>query len=228
MTAIRTFPSPEAAARALADAVAQDLREALAHKGNAVLAVSGGRSPVPFFQALSHEDLDWANVAATLADERVVPTSHPDSNTRLVREHLLQHRAAAAQWLPLIEDGASVPPPDEAVRLALAHYRRADVLVLGMGSDGHTASLFPAAPQLSDGLSPDCPQPLLHVSPPDAPHERVSLTLAQIARVPQAYLAIAGEDKRRVLDAALAAPSAKYPVGAVLAAARHVMVYYSP
>ncbi|MGF6147103.1 6-phosphogluconolactonase [Kingella potus] len=226
MTAFHNFPTPEAAARALADTVARDLRTVLAQKGDAVLAVSGGRSPVLFFQALSQEDLDWAQVSVTLADERIVPTNHPDSNTRLVRGHLLQHRAAAAQWLPLVEDGGSVPPPEEAVRIALARYRPADVLVLGMGNDGHTASLFPDAPQLSDGLSPDYPQPLLHVSPPAAPHERISLTLAAAARVPHVYLAVGGEEKRRILEQALAAP-AQYPVGRMIAAAQRAAVYCS-
>ena len=221
-----TFPTAEAAARALSKAVAQDLRAALAAKGNAVLAVSGGRSPVAFFRALSQEDLDWKNVAATLADERLVPTAHADSNTRLVRENLLQNRAAEAQWIALVADGDTVPPPAEAVAAALRLYRRADVLVLGMGADGHTASLFPDAPQLSDGLSPDYPQPLLHVSPPAAPHERISLALAEIARVPCVYLAIAGADKLAVYRRAEAEASAALPVGLAAAAAPSFAVYY--
>ena len=98
--------SPAQSAQVLADAVAQNLRDTLATQPRATLAVSGGKSPIAFFQALSQQDLDWARVNITLVDERIVPTAHVDSNTGLVRQHLLQNRAAAAQWLPLIDDAA--------------------------------------------------------------------------------------------------------------------------
>jgi len=88
--------SPAASAQVLADAVAQNLRDTLATQPYATLAVSGGKSPIAFFQALSQQDLDWARVNITLVDERIVPTHHADSNTGLVRQHLLQNRAAAA------------------------------------------------------------------------------------------------------------------------------------
>ena len=94
-------------AQALAEAVAQNLRDTLATQERATLAVSGGKSPIAFFQALSQQDLDWARVNITLVDERIVPTRHADSNTGLLRQHLLQHRAAAARWLPMIDDAAS-------------------------------------------------------------------------------------------------------------------------
>ena len=157
-----SFPSAQQATRALAEAVAQDLRQTIEQRGEAVLAVSGGRSPVAFFHALSQSDLDWGKVGVTLVDERVVPTEHADSNTALVRQNLLQNRAAAARWIPLIEDDAADLQPERTVRAASAHYRRPDVLVLGMGADGHTASLFPQSPQLAAAMSPDCAQPLMY------------------------------------------------------------------
>ncbi|SUA21840.1 6-phosphogluconolactonase [Neisseria gonorrhoeae] len=97
------------AAQSLADAVADALQGALDEKGGAVLAVSGGRSPIAFFNALSQKDLDWKNVGITLADERIVPTNHADSNTGLVREYLLKNKAAAAVWIPMVEDGKLKP-----------------------------------------------------------------------------------------------------------------------
>ena len=211
--------SPAASAQILADAVAQNLRDTLATQPRATLAVSGGKSPIAFFQALSQQDLDWARVNITLVDERIVPTHHADSNTGLVRQHLLQHRAAAAQWLPMIDDAASegsLKTPADAVAFALRHYVQPDVLVLGMGGDGHTASIFPQAPQFADTVRPDYPQPLLHTSPITAPHERISMTLAAIVATPHVYLAIAGADKRRVYEAAAQAQTAQYPISYVL------------
>ena len=113
-----------AAAQAQAEAVAEALQQALAAKGRAVLAVSGGKSPIAFFEALSQIDLDWANVGITLVDERIVPTTHADSNTGLVRQFLLKNQAAAASWIPMIAEGA-----DEA---ALADA----TTLLGLGREG--------------------------------------------------------------------------------------------
>ena len=126
------------AAQALADAVAAALQAALNEKGHAVLAVSGGRSPIAFFEALSKKDLNWQNVGITLVDERIVPTTHADSNTGLVREYLLKNNAAVATWIPVVEDGKSETElqPEVVVAYALKHYKQPDVLVLGMGSDG--------------------------------------------------------------------------------------------
>jgi 6-phosphogluconolactonase len=114
-----------------------------------VLAVSGGKSPVPFFHALRSQPLDWSRVMITLVDERFVPADHPDSNAALVREHLLQDAAAAARFLPLVGDAR-----DDVAELAAANaaYQHPTVAVLGMGEDGHTASLFPGATALADGL----------------------------------------------------------------------------
>ena len=211
--------SPAASAQILADAVAQNLRDTLATQPRATLAVSGRKSPIAFFQALNQQDLDWARVNITLVDERIVPTHHADSNTGLVRQHLLQNRAAAAQWLPMIDDAASegsLKNTADAVAFALRHYTQPDVLVLGMGGDGHTASIFPQAPQFADAVRADYPQPLLHTSPITAPHERISMTLAAIVATPHVYLAIAGADKRRVYEAAAQAQTAQYPISYVL------------
>ena len=220
------FDTPIECATALAKAVAQDLRATLAKQPRATLAVSGGRSPVSFFQILSRADLDWGSVDIILADERIVPTNHADSNTALVQQNLLQNRAAAARWIPLVEDDAADLQPERTVRAASAHYRRPDVLVLGMGADGHTASLFPQSPQLAAAMSPDCAQPLMYTEPVTAPHGRISLTAAEIARVPHLYLAIGGAEKKAVYERAIGEPET-YPVGKVLQMAGECGVYYA-
>ena len=216
------------AAQALADAVAVALQAALNEKGHAVLAVSGGRSPIAFFEALSKKDLNWQNVGITLEDERIVPTTHADSNTGLVREYLLKNNAAVATWIPVVEDGKSETElqPEVVVAYALKHYKQPDVLVLGMGADGHTASLFPQSPQLAAAMSPDCAQPLMYTEPVTAPHGRISLTAAEIARVPHLYLAIGGAEKKAVYERAIGEPET-YPVGKVLQMAGECGVYYA-
>ena len=218
-------------AQALAQAVAQNLRDTLATQERATLAVSGGKSPIAFFQALSRQDLDWARVNITLVDERIVPTAHVDSNTGLVRQHLLQNRAAAAQWLPLVADNAdegSLKNHEQALAFALSQFKQPDVLVLGMGGDGHTASLFPQAPQLAQALAADNPQPLAITSPQTAPHERITLTLAAIERTPHCYLALGGGDKLRVLQQAEQGVDPELPVSFVLHSAKadcHVITH---
>ena len=213
-------PSAEAAAALLAEHVARGLRGALDRQERATLADSGGKSPVAFFHALNQNDsVDWPRVNITLADERLVPTGHDDSNTRLVRAHLLQNQAAAARWLPLVDDAASEGSLKDragAVDFALRRFVRPDVLVLGMGADGHTASLFPQSPQLADGIRADYPQPLLYTDPVTAPHGRISLTLAAIERVPAVYLAIAGAEKLAVYRRAERQAGAALPVSLVL------------
>ncbi|WP_373742149.1 6-phosphogluconolactonase [Neisseria sp.] len=211
------FENNAAAAQGLADAVAAALQTALDKKGSAVLAVSGGRSPIAFFEALSKKDLDWQNTGITLVDERIVPTTHDDSNTKLVREYLLQNKAAAAKWIPVVEDGQTEAglQPEAVVQTALQHYVQPDALVLGMGGDGHTASLFPQAPQLQQGLT-DTETPLLHTTPVTAPHERVSMTLDAVAKTPAVFLAIGGAEKKAVFDQAVQRPSETHPVSFVL------------
>lgn len=206
-------------AEQLAQAVAQNLRDTLAKQERATLAVSGGKSPIAFFQALSQLDLDWARVNITLVDERLVPTNHADSNTGLVREYLLQNQAKAARWLPVVSDDAdsgSLKNTDEAVAFALKNYVQPDVLILGMGGDGHTASIFPQAPQFANAVRADYPQPLLHTTPVTAPHERISMTLSAIEATQNVYLSIAGAEKLAIYRQAEQHVTQQFPISYVL------------
>ena len=223
-----TFPSPSTQAAALAEAVANCLRDCLHTQGHAVLAVSGGRSPIAFFEALSQAKLDWPNVTITLVDERLVPPQHADSNAVLVHRHLLQHTATAASFLPLVDEQTDVSDPAAALAEAETAFPTPDIAVLGMGADGHTASLFPQAPQLAAAVSPECRSKLVHTSPITAAHERIGMSLNALAAVPQLLLSIQGADKRAVLEQAAAMPLSERPISLLLHRANvHCQVYYA-
>jgi len=180
---------------ALARDITARLRAGLDAAGSCTLAVSGGRSPIPLFQRLAMADLDWRRIRLRLVDERYVPPGHPDSNEGLVRRHLLTGKAATADFRGLYRAEASI---EQAVAAANREARPVDLAVLGMGDDGHTASLFPGAPQLDAALAPGAAH-YLHVTPPRAPHERITMSLASLRACGHLILYISGQDKRDVL-----------------------------
>ncbi|AOJ30818.1 6-phosphogluconolactonase [Burkholderia metallica] len=201
MIEIHAFDTQEAQSEALARAVGDALRAALAGPARPTLAVSGGTSPRPFLQTLSHAALDWAGVDVTLVDDRWVPEDDAASNAQLVRDTLLQHAAAPARFLPLVDTRASLDAHVAALN-ANADYRVPTVAVLGMGEDGHTASIFADAPEWDHAITTS--ERFVAVHPGAAPHARVSYSLDALKRVERLFLLIAGPSKRAVLDAAAA------------------------
>ncbi|MBN3841373.1 6-phosphogluconolactonase [Burkholderia sp. Ac-20349] len=201
MIEIHAFDTQEAQSEALARAVGDALRAALAGPARPMLAVSGGTSPRPFLQTLSHAALDWAGVDVTLVDDRWVPEDDAASNAHLVRDTLLQHAAAPARFLPLVDTRAALDAHVAALN-ANADYRVPTVAVLGMGEDGHTASIFADAPEWEHAIT--TPERFVAVHPGAAPHARVSFSLDALKRVDRLFLLIAGNAKRAVLDAAAA------------------------
>ncbi|MCP8466565.1 6-phosphogluconolactonase [Pseudomonas sp. ZM23] len=200
----KTWNSPAEQAKGLADAVADALREALIERGRALLVVSGGRSPAAFLEALSGALLDWSNVAVSLADERWVPESHPDSNAGLLRRHLFKGAAAKARFIGLYQPAASLEEAaDKADQFLGELALPIDVLVLGMGDDGHTASLFPSSPGLVEALDPSSPRRCLPMWAPAVPHQRLTLTRAVLQNARVQLLAIQGEAKLATLSQAL-------------------------
>jgi 6-phosphogluconolactonase len=212
-----THADAQALAEALAGQVAEALRTAVDERGRALLVVSGGRSPVAFFECLARQTLPWARVQVSLADERWVPPTHADSNEALVRRHLLQGPAAQATMLGLYRPAESL---EEAARLAeqaLAGLPPIDVLVLGMGDDGHTASLFPASANLPVALDPACPLRVLAMQAPSEPRQRLTLTLPPLAGARLALLALQGATKLATLNQALRpGPATEMPIRALL------------
>lgn len=201
--AIHKFDSNAGLATQLAIRVASDLRQAIGNRGSATLAVSGGSTPRLFFEALSEQPLAWNKVSITQVDERWVDESHVDSNARLICQYLLKNEAARANFLSMKTPGSSPFSAITAVREKLDIFSgEIDVIVLGMGEDGHTASFFPGAKTLHEALNPSSIELCVPVSPPYAPHERMTFALPSLLRARQCYLHIVGQDKYRVLEEA--------------------------
>ncbi|MCU1717215.1 6-phosphogluconolactonase [Pseudomonas sp. 5P_3.1_Bac2] len=193
-------------AKQLAASVAEVLQQAIAERGTASLVVSGGRTPLNFFKQLAQHELNWAQVVVSLADERWVPVGHADSNEGLVRRHLLQGPAAKARFIGLYHSAATVDECALAADQALAQLPQPiDALVLGMGEDGHTASLFPASPNLAEALLPDAQRRCLALRAPTVPHQRLSLTLAVLGKARSTFLLLQGSSKLSTLREAVAA-----------------------
>ena len=199
------YRNEEQWAWAIAVVVAGALRRALEVKDRARLLVSGGSTPAPAFRALSNAPLAWDRVDVGLVDERWLLPDDKDSNARLARTHLLRDHAAAARLEALTRPGQGI---EEAVAVAnLAARRPPDVVLLGMGDDGHTASLFPHMRDLEVHLA--SPDPYVAVDASGCPGagpwaRRISLTPAGLAPAPTRLLLIRGERKRAVFDDALA------------------------
>jgi 6-phosphogluconolactonase len=212
------FPDSMALAHALAGELKVDLEEAIGVRGSGSLVVSGGRTPAKLFSVLRTEKLDWAKVWVTLADERWVDVTVPESNEKFVREALLTDRAAAAHFVGL-KNPAGTPEggADWAGRALTRVPRPFDVVVLGMGDDGHTASLFPGSLALSKALDSTVAPGCIAVNALAAPHARVSLNLAALLDARRIVLHIEGESKWQVYQRALAPGSAaELPVRAIL------------
>ena len=223
------FTDSDALAGALAARTAGLLAHALALRGTALLAVSGGTTPGRFFAALSQTDIAWNKVTVTLVDERFVPPSSPRANAVLVREKLVQNRAAAARFVPLLRPGETLDraaaDSDRTVRELPLPF---DVLMLGMGSDGHTASLFPDAAELERLLDPGAQRIVMPVHAASAGEPRLTLTLAGIVQARFVGLHIEGVEKRRVFEDALG-NGERPPIRAVLDALPDpVEVFWAP
>ncbi|TLF51814.1 6-phosphogluconolactonase [Halomonas urmiana] len=216
----------EALSRQLAEAVAEALRADLAESERALLVVSGGSTPVPFFEALASMALPWSRIEVTLADERWVEASADDSNARLVRDHLLQGAAAEARFVPLISAAAT---PEEGAaevgeRIAALAWP-ASAVILGMGGDGHTASLFPDSRELELALSTAAP--VVAVRTPSQPQPRITLSADRLHQAHRHFLHMVGEEKRSVLARALGGDDTrKLPIRAFLACP--LGIYWAP
>ena len=210
----QAYPSRDALMAGLAATIAAELRAALTH-GPATLSVPGGTTPGPVFDALSATDLDWSRVAVLLNDERWVGSDSPRSNTRLLRERLLINQAAAATLIPLY---AEAPQPEDKLAelsLAIAPHLPISVLLLGMGADMHTASLFPGADKLAQALAPDAPI-LLALRAQAAGEPRITLSARVLNAAQHIHILITGPDKRDALNRALTLTPTEAPVRVVL------------
>jgi 6-phosphogluconolactonase len=191
------------------------VQHAIEERDHAYLVVSGGRTPQALFEYLSTTELAWHKVTITLADDRWLSTAEKDSNERLVKSVLLQNKAAAANFISLVTDDKKAEDGEQAVCLRFADIPTFDVVILGMGEDGHTASLFPCSAELAKGFTTE--QAALAVNPTSAPYQRMSLSQSRLLNSRHVFLHLVGPGKLKVLNQAMAADNAQQmPIRAFL------------
>ncbi|MEG3136034.1 6-phosphogluconolactonase [Rouxiella sp. T17] len=197
------FPGAAALNQNLAGKMADALRQGIAERGQATLIVSGGRTPLELFRQLSRQELDWQRVTITLADERWVNRDHGSSNEKMVRNSLLQGEVAKATFIALKNEAETATEGQARTEEALAALPLpADVTVMGMGDDGHIASLFPGSATLPQALDLQTTRRCVAITPITAPLERMTLTLPVILDSRRIYLLLAGESKREAYERA--------------------------
>ena len=230
-TTLHTFDTGAALAEGLADAVSAALAAGIAARGTASIAVSGGSTPKAFFQTLAKKDIAWDKVTVTLVDERFVPPESDRSNHALVAANLLQGQAARAHFLPLYHAAASA---EDAAVLASNETAKIgapfDVVVLGMGTDGHTASFFPGGTQLSRAIDAATPRGVITMEAEGAGEPRLTFTFSSLNDARLLVLHIEGEGKKVVLAKAEGqGDEAEMPIRAMLRrAASPLQIYWAP
>lgn len=211
----RDYPDRDMLALSLADRIASQLAQHLRSNERATLCVPGGTSPAPVFETLSGADLDWGRVTVVLGDERWVDGDHKRSNTRLLRRHLLKDKAAAADYIDLYTGDASPDLATDALAARLAPHLPLTVVLLGMGNDMHTASLFPGADHLEAAMAPDA-APVMAIRAEGAEEPRITLTRPVLADALNIHVLIMGPEKREALDRAQKLDPIKAPIRAFL------------
>jgi 6-phosphogluconolactonase len=214
----------------LAADIVDCLAAAIEARGAATMAVSGGSTPQGLFTVLSEQDLDWSKVTITLVDDRWVPPAHVDSNELLVNTFLRVGRAAASTFVSLHSAHGDPHDAQPEIEERLQVFGTIDVMMLGMGGDGHFASLFPDSDVLEAGLDLAGTQACIAVYPPVAPHARMSMTLPRIFDSRFLILHITGDDKLAVLERARRdGDPLALPIAAVLGATDPgARVYWAP
>ena len=223
------YASKDALAVELAQGIGASLTEAIGARGRALLALSGGSTPKRMFEALAAVELDWSKVTVVPVDERWVSEDHERSNAKLIRDHLLKDRARAAGFVSI---HAPTEAPETGMEEVAARLRALplpfDVLTLGMGTDGHTASFFPGGDNLARATMRDTPELVVPMRAPGADEPRVTLTLPLILDARRIVLHIEGAEKRAVFEVAQAGGDVdEMPVRAVLGAA-HLETVWAP
>lgn len=223
----KSFADPAQLDEAMAAHIAGLLTQDIAQRGSASLAVSGGSTPKGLFRALSQCELDWAKVCITLVDERWVDCDSPDSNEQLVRDNLIQNKAAQAQLL-----GLKTAHETAGQGLIEARQRVSDIgkpfsaVILGMGGDGHTASWFPQAVNLQELLDPGGTLEVDITHPVTAPHQRITLTFPTVLNSREIIVHITSRKKRAVLESA---GQNRFPIAAILEqSATPVTIWWAP
>lgn len=204
LSGLHYFDSREEANEALSQKIAENLRASLTEYGKASLWCSGGSTPMPMYRELSNAELDWSKVLVSLVDERYVPPTDEASNERLIKENLLANNAESCQFIPFFQITSSPEESQQQLEKTLREHIHGalDVVVLGMGNDGHTASLFPCAKETEQAVSAENDQFTCVTYPRMAPHPRLTLTLNRLLASRNIYLLLFGEEKLQTLKKA--------------------------
>ncbi len=227
---LHTFEANTALVETLAQKIALNLQDAIAARGHATLIVSGGSTPKPLFKELRKIKLPWEKVTVGLCDERWVDPAHQDSNEQFVKTFLLQDEAAKATFSGMYIGGVEAKEAEALCSAKVtAELSPFDVLILGMGSDAHTASLFPENPKLEKGFDLDTQELCIAIDPHNAPHMRMSLTRRAILDATNLYLHFEGKEKLEVYEKAMAGEDMySMPIRSILKQKKKdVEVYYA-
>lgn len=201
------FPSMPALANALAQLAASTLRHTFLHKGSASLIVPGGQTPRYFLPQLGQQDLPWQHIFITLSDERWVNANHSDSNERLIHEHFLRYTRTLPHFIRIKTTHTSPNQAIDTIHTRLSKLPLPfSLAILGLGEDGHIASLFPGMT-----LDPVADHLCQVAAPPFAPSLRISLSLSALIATDQIVLVITGKKKRQLLDQITQTPEANMP-----------------
>lgn len=218
------FSNTEECNLSLVSWLSEFLKEQILLKDEVFLALSGGKSPVTFFNLLSQTNLTWKKIYISLVDERIVPLTSEDSNSALVKKHLLQNSAKEAFFIPILEDPAL--SKELLLQFANKNYKQPDLAILGMGLDGHTASLFPEADEFRFALESE--DNIVLTTPKNAPYQRLTMGLKALEKTKRLILILQGEEKRRIFEEASLAINPKLPVSYILHSRKvECDVYYS-
>lgn len=226
---LNQFTSQKKLIKDFANQIIANLQQAITVNDKAVLFVSGGNTPKALFTYLSNIDLQWEKVFVSLVDERWVDESHNDSNAKLVKGFFLQNKAKKANFVPVYKQNANLEETtqyfNEQIEQLLSP---CDVLILGMGEDSHTASIFPNNPRTKEALNTQ--NNCIWIEPTNAPHARISLSLNTILKANNIYLHIEGKKKQEVFDKAILETEdfIHSPISAVLQnKLKKIEVYYN-
>lgn len=211
---IRSFPDRRALMQAAANEIAEALEAGIASRGLAVAALSGGSTPAPAYELLGQKRLDWPRITFALVDERFVPPDHPASNEGLLRRTLAPALGAGATLAPMFRAGGVLAKAADQTDAAYATLTL-DIALMGMGTDGHTASWFPDSADLSEALTSKRTVVAARAPSGDGASERLTLTRAGVARASRVSLLITGDEKRARLEAALREGPTAGPVAAL-------------
>lgn len=196
-----------------AELLSQILQRAITLRGRAYLAVPGGKTPIGLFKQLAKKELSWDKVTICPTDERWLPITDTNSNEFLIRKTLIQDNAANAEIVSLINDERNL---NDAIRMAninLSALPTFDAVILGMGTDGHTASLFPCSPEIRQGFLEEEGN-IIAVNPQTAPYQRLSLTWSRLTDTRYLFLLVTGEEKLAVVEKAAAVYEKNLPISA--------------